>query len=74
MNSSDHVHDSEQRLLQVVNSIPGLVAVMTPEGEVAFVNNQTLPQAVAGVLLFRPLFLGISPSQNAIRSGIPLNQ
>ena len=34
--------ESETSVRLIVNSIPGLVATMTPEGEVEFVNNQAL--------------------------------
>jgi len=40
MNSSDQVQDSEQRLLQIVDRIPGLVVLVTAEGQVEFVNRQ----------------------------------
>jgi PAS domain S-box-containing protein len=42
MNSSDHVQDSEQRLRQIVDSIPGLVVLLTAEGQVEFVNRKGL--------------------------------
>jgi len=42
MNSSDHVQDSEQRLRQIVDSIPGLVVLLTAEGHVEFVNRKGL--------------------------------
>jgi PAS domain S-box-containing protein len=38
MNSSD----TEQRLLQIVDSIPGLVVLLTAEGQVEFVNRKGL--------------------------------
>src|SRR5262249_44131201 len=41
-----HVEDglpsSEQRLRLIVDTIPGLIAIMTPEGEVEYVNRQVL--------------------------------
>ena len=42
MNSSDHVQDSEQRLRQIVDSIPGLIVLLTAEGQVEFVNRKGL--------------------------------
>src|SRR6266850_4432247 len=42
MNSSDHVQDSEQRLLQIVDSIPGLVVLLNAGGQVEFVNRRGL--------------------------------
>jgi PAS domain S-box-containing protein len=42
MNSSDHVRDSEQGLRQIVDSIPGLVVLLTAEGQVEFVNRKGL--------------------------------
>jgi PAS domain S-box-containing protein len=42
MNSSDHIRDSEQRLRQIVDSIPGLVVLLTAEGRVEFVNRKGL--------------------------------
>jgi PAS domain S-box-containing protein len=42
MNSTDHVQDSEQRLRQIVDSIPGLVVLLTAEGQVEFVNRRGL--------------------------------
>ena len=42
MNSSDHVQDSEQILLQIVDSIPGLVVLLNAEGQVEFVNRRGL--------------------------------
>src|ERR1700693_2629927 len=42
MNSTDHVQDSEQRLRQIVDSIPGLVVLLTAEGQVEFVNRKGL--------------------------------
>jgi PAS domain S-box-containing protein len=42
MNSTDHVQDSEQRLRQIVDSIPGLVVILTTEGQVEFVNRKGL--------------------------------
>jgi PAS domain S-box-containing protein len=40
--SEDCLHESEQSLRLIVDGIAGLVAIMTAEGEVQFVNNQTL--------------------------------
>src|SRR6202035_4218423 len=42
MNATDHVRDSEERLRQIVDSIPGLVVLLTVEGQVEFVNRKGL--------------------------------
>jgi PAS domain S-box-containing protein len=36
------LRESEKSVRRIVDGIPGLVAIMTPEGEVEFVNNQAL--------------------------------
>ena len=36
------LRESEKSVRRIVDGIPGLVTIMTPEGEVEFVNNQAL--------------------------------
>jgi PAS domain S-box-containing protein len=40
--SEQHLFESEKSVRLIVDGIAGLVAIMNPEGEVEFVNNQTL--------------------------------
>jgi PAS domain S-box-containing protein len=40
--SEQHLRESEKSVRLIVDGIAGLVAIMNPEGEVEFVNNQTL--------------------------------
>ena len=40
--AEDALRESEKSVRRIVDGIPGLVTIMTPEGEVEFVNNQAL--------------------------------
>ena len=45
MNSSDHPREREQAFHLILESIPGLVYIMTAEGEVEFINQRVLDYA-----------------------------